>query len=129
VDIATRRAYVQARLDKARDNLTQKHWRGAISRAYYTVFHTASAALLWYATERARHSGIQSAFGEHFIKTGIIESEYGALYSRARRARERHDYDLDVAFPSAEEAEQIVTDAERFAARMERHLHDVGGID
>ena len=74
MDIATRRAYVRVRLTKAhddlataRDNLAQKHWRGAINRAYYTAFHTASAALLWHAIERARHSGIQSAFGEHFI--------------------------------------------------------------
>jgi uncharacterized protein (UPF0332 family) len=55
--------------------------------------------------------------------------EFGAIFSRARRARERHDYDLDVAWPSSDEAEQIVSDAERFIARVERYLHEVGATD
>jgi hypothetical protein len=136
MDVDARRAYVQIRLAKAHDDLAtargdlaQDHWRGAINRAYYAVFHTASAVLLWHDIERARHSGTQSAFGEFLIKPGIIETEYGRIYSRARRTRERHDYDLDVAWPSAEEAEQIVIDAERFVTRMEQYLQGVGAID
>jgi len=42
------------RLEKARDDLaTARHdllasrWRGAVNRAYYAIFHTTSAALLW----------------------------------------------------------------------------------
>jgi len=136
MDVATRRAYVRVRLAKARDDLVTArddlghgHWRGAINRAYYTIFHTASAALLWHGTERARHSGVQSAFGEFLIKPGTIEAEYGRIYSQARKAREEHDYDLDVAWPSAEEAKQIVADAERFITRVERYLREVGAID
>lgn len=133
MDDATRRAYVQVRLAKAkddlataRDDLAHGHRRGAINRAYYTIFHMASAALLWHNIERARHSGIQSSFGEFLIKSGAIEAEYGRIYSRARKMREKHDYDLDAAWPSAEEAEQIVNDAERFVARVERYLREVG---
>jgi uncharacterized protein (UPF0332 family) len=90
MDVDTRRSYVQIRLAKARDDLAtarddlaQNHWRGAINRAYYTVFHTASAVLLWHDVERVRHSGTQSAFGEFLIKPGIIETEYGRIYSQA----------------------------------------------
>ena len=133
MDTATRRAYIQARLAKAkddlataRDDLAYGHRRGAINRAYYTIFHTASAALLWHDIERARHSGIQSSFGEFLVKPGHIETEYGRIYSRARKMREKQDYDLDAAWPSTEEAEQIVNDAERFVARVERYLRDVG---
>lgn len=135
MDDATRRAYVQVRLAKAqddlktaRDDLAHGHYRGAINRAYYTIFHTASAVLLWHDIERARHSGIQSSFGEFLIKPGTIEAEYGKMYSRARKAREKHDYDLDAVWPSREEAEQIVADAERFVARMERYLRREGAI-
>ncbi len=135
MDAAARRAYVRVRLAKAhddlataRDDLVHRHWRGAINRAYYTVFHTASAVLLWHDIERARHSGTQSSFGELLIKPGIIEAAYGQIYSRARKARERHDYDLDAPWPAAEEAEQIVADAERFVTRLEDYLHEVGAI-
>jgi len=135
VDAATRHAYVQIRLAKARDDLVTArdalahgHLRGAINRAYYTIFHTASAALMWQGIERARHSGTQSSFGELLIKPGIIESEYGLIYTRARKEREKQDYDLSAAWPSAEEARQIVADAERFVARVERYLREEGAL-
>jgi uncharacterized protein (UPF0332 family) len=135
MDDATRRAYIRVRLEKAqddlataRDDLAHGHWRGAINRAYYTIFHTASAALLWHSVERARHSGTQSAFGEFLVKPGLIEAKYGEIYSRARKERERHDYDLDAPWPLAEDAGQVVADAERFVARIERYLREVGAI-
>ncbi len=67
-------------------------------------------------------------FWRTFDKSGVIEAEYGRIYSRARKMREKHDYDLDAAWPSVEEAEQIVADAERFVARVERYLNKVGAI-
>jgi len=136
MDDLTKRAYIQVRLAKAqddlvtaRDNLAHGHWRGAVNRAYYTIFHTASAALLWLDIERARHSGTQSAFGEFLVKPGIIEPEFGKIYTRARKARETQDYDLDAAPLAALDAERVVADAERFVARLERYLRQVGAVD
>lgn len=135
MDEATKRAYIQSRLARAHDdlvtahdNLTHGHWRGAVNRAYYTVFHTASAALLWLDIERARHSGTQSAFGEFLVKPGSIEPEFGRIYTRARKTREDQDYDLDAAPLTAQDARQIVADAERFVERVERFLREVGAI-
>jgi len=68
-----------------------------------------------------------SAFNEFFVKPGVLEPEY-AIYSRARRAREEQDYDLEAAPLTAEEANIIVADAERFLVRLERHLREVGAI-
>jgi uncharacterized protein (UPF0332 family) len=86
----TKRDYINTRLARARDDLITArddlqhgHWRGATNRAYYAVFHTASAVLLWHDIERARHSGIQAAFNEFFVKSGILEPKYGRIYSRA----------------------------------------------
>jgi len=52
MDDETRRSYIAIRIAKARDDLitarddTQHgHWRGAVNRAYYAVFHVASAAM------------------------------------------------------------------------------------
>jgi uncharacterized protein (UPF0332 family) len=135
MDEATKRAYVRVHLSKAhddlmtaRDNVRQGHWRGATNRAYYAIFHVASAALLWLDIERARHSGTQAAFSEFLVKTGILEPEYGRTYSKARKAREEQDYDLAAVPLTAEEAELIVADAERFLARLERYLREVGAI-
>ena len=136
MDEATKRAYIATRLTRARedlatarDNLRDGHLRGAANRAYYAVFHTASAALLWLDIERARHSGIQSAFGEFLVKPGHIEPEFGRIYTRARQAREEQDYDLDAAPLTPEDTEQIVSEAERLVARIERYLREAGAID
>jgi uncharacterized protein (UPF0332 family) len=135
MDEATRRAYINIRLEKAsddlvtaRDNLTLGHWRVAVNRAYYAIFHVASATLSWSGVERARHAGIQSAFSEFLIKPGIIEPEYSKIFAKAQKIREEQDYDLEAASLTAEDTEQIIADAERFVARLERYLHEVGAI-
>ena len=112
----------------ARDDVARGHWRGAINRAYYTIFHTASAALLWLDIERSRHSGTQSAFGEFLVKKGYIEPEFGRIYARARKAREEQDYDLEAVAPTEQDAMQIVAEAESFVSRLERFLREKGAI-
>jgi uncharacterized protein (UPF0332 family) len=133
MDEATKQAYIRVRLDKARSDLSNARndlehgfFRGAANRAYYAVFHTASAALLWLDVERARHSGVQSAFGERLIKSGIIEPEYSTLFVEARKIREEQDYDLEAAPLTLQDAAQIVDDAERFVNRIEQYLRQVG---
>jgi hypothetical protein len=102
--------------------------RAAVNRAYYTIFHTASAALLWIDIERSHHSGVQSAFGEFLVKPGAIEPEFGRLYVQARAAREEQDYDLEAAPLAAQDAAQLVDDAERFVNRIEQYLRHVGAF-
>lgn len=133
MDEATKRTYIQARLKKARedlaaarDNVSQGHLRAAVNRAYYTIFHVASAALLWHGVQRSRHSGVQSAFGEYLVKPAIIEPEFSRIFRDARNAREAQDYDLDAEPLTPKTAERIIDDAERFIVRIERYLTDVG---
>ena len=136
MDDATKRAYIRIRLAKAQDDLmtaradlTHGHWRGAVNRAYYTIFHTASAALLWLDIERARHSGTQAAFGEFLMKPGHVEPEFGEIYTRARKAREEQDYDLAAIPLPVQDAERIVAGAERFMERLKRYLRQVEAIE
>ncbi len=135
MDLATKRAYIHIRLDKARDDLDTarslqrdgRH-RAAVNRTYYAIFHVTSAALLWHDIERAKHSGVQAALNEYLIKPGLIEVEYGRIYREAREWREEQDY-KDISRPiDAATAAQIVLDAERFVARLETYLRGVGAI-
>ena len=133
MDTATKRTVIRIRLDKAhedlaasRDNLERGYLRTAVNRAYFTVFHAASAALLWLDIERARHSGIESAFGQYFVKAGLIEPEYGRFYSRARDWREDQDYSDSARVLTPSTVRQIVADAGRFVARVEQYLLEVG---
>jgi hypothetical protein len=109
--------------------LQMARWRGAINRAYYAVFHIASAALLWLDIERSKHSGLQAAFNQFLVKPGLIEAEYGQIYKDARDWREEQDYKDLVRPLDPVITAQVVDDAERFMARLERYLREVGAID
>lgn len=129
------RAYAHLRLERAREeletahqNIAQGHFRAAVSRAYYAVFYMASAALFSQSVQRAKHSGVESAFSQHLVKPGYIEPEFSRLYQRARRQREEADYadepEIDVT-----SAQQTLADAERFVDRLERFLREIGALE
>jgi uncharacterized protein (UPF0332 family) len=133
VDDVTKRLYIAAHLARAtddlataRDNVAHGHWRGAVNRAYYAVFHAASAALLQFDIERARHAGVQAAFSTFLVRPGLIEPEFGQIYSRIRQAREMQDYDVTAVALTFAETERLVSDAERFVTRVESYLRQVG---
>jgi uncharacterized protein (UPF0332 family) len=116
-------------LDKARDDLATAsddlklgHTRGAVNRSYYAIFHAPTAALLSRGEERARHSGVQSAFGEIFIVTGLFDAEFSRIYARARREREEADYSPAPTAPTIEEASARAGERGRFVRQVEQFL-------
>jgi len=125
---------IQLYLDRARnalqesdDNLKLGHYSVAVSRAYYAMFYAASALLASKGIYRSKHSGVHSAFGEQFIKPGLIESEYGKMLVHAFDSRLDSDYDISFA---ADEglAREMLRNARRFVGRAERYLRGIGAI-
>ena len=126
------KAIINVRLEKAKEDIATAHdlialgrLRGAVNRAYYAIYHLATAVLLTQDIERSKHSGVQSAFGQYLIKPGLIEPEYGRILTSARKAREISDY-ADQLELDEEAARRIVADADRFVARMEEYLTNAG---
>jgi len=115
-------------IDTARLLFANGKYKVALTRAYYAIFYAASAMLLSEGIKRSRHSGVQSAFGQSFIKPGVIEAEYSGIYGAVRDARELSDYELWF-MPAEEFTETIIADADRFVARMERYLREVGAVE
>jgi uncharacterized protein (UPF0332 family) len=129
------RVIIAIRVDKchediatAREDMERGRYRAAVARAYYAIFHITGAALLTVGVERAKHSGIESALSEYFVKRGHLEPKYAEIYRRSRRFREDQEYSDDFERLDETRTEQILSDAERFVARMERHLREVGAI-
>jgi len=114
-------------IDTARLLFANGRHRVALTRAYYAVFYAASAMLLSEGIKRSRHSGVQSAFRQFFVKPSVIEAEYSDICSAVRDARELSDYELWF-MPAEEFTETIIADAQRFVARMERYLREMGAI-
>ena len=111
-------------LEAARILHREQKYRQALSRAYYAGFYAATAALESKRIKRAKHSGVQSAFGQFLVKSKTIEPEYSNIYVRVRESRELSDYERGFA-PMADFTDEKIAEAEKFVARMEKYLRDV----
>jgi uncharacterized protein (UPF0332 family) len=133
VDEATA-AIIQIRIERANEELRATReliqnglYRIACSRAYYAAFLMTTAALLTLGVTREKHSGVEAGLHELLVKTGRLEPEYGKLYVLLRKDREDSDYN-DMSRVTEEMACQRLVDAERYVARLDRYLHEAGGL-
>jgi uncharacterized protein (UPF0332 family) len=93
-------ALIQYRLERARVTLDEARalvangfTHGATNRLYYACFYAVNALLHAEGLAAARHSGVRSLFGQHFIRTGRLPSGLGELYNELYEARQETDYD------------------------------------
>ncbi len=125
---ANTRELVKVRLDRAKEDiltaeelLSLKRHRAAVNRAYYALFGITTAVLLTKKIERSKHSGVEAAFNQYFIKEGIIEIEYGRIYDYVRRKREECDYTARIII-DAITAKKAVEDSKKFIKRVRKYL-------
>jgi uncharacterized protein (UPF0332 family) len=108
-------------------NLEHGFYAVAVARAYYAMFYAASGVLASLGISRSKHSGVLSAFGDHVVKSGLMESEYAKMLSHAFDSR--LDTDYDVAFTAHRGlAEDQLRDARRFVERAEEYLREAGAL-
>ncbi|MBN2316364.1 MAG: HEPN domain-containing protein [Sedimentisphaerales bacterium] len=65
----------------------------AAGRAYYAMFHAATAVLLKRNIRRHSHKGIISAFGQFFVKSGDVEMRFHKYIAEAFDLRQESDYE------------------------------------
>ncbi len=71
---------------------------GAVSRLYYSLFHTIRALLLAKGLEPRSHEGTLRLFSFHFVKEGIFETRYSHIFSKLMKYREEADYNPSYLF-------------------------------
>jgi uncharacterized protein len=64
----------------------------AINRIYYAVFYAVSAALLEQKASFKKHSGVRVAFHRKFIKSGLLDIQWGKFYDTIFEDRQEGDY-------------------------------------
>lgn len=94
----------------------------AASRAYYAMFYVAEAFLLDKGMALSKHTGVHSAFGTHFVKTGLIPQEFHGYLIHGMEIRHAGDYGAVASVPQEESANQI-SHAEKFLELAERFLN------
>jgi len=107
---------------KASELLVQgKQAEFAASRAYYAMFYIAEALLYEKGLSFKKHSAVQSAFGEHFSKTGIFDAKFHKALVKAFENRLISDYDIDAVIP-ARDANTMIEQAREFLEAATTHL-------
>jgi uncharacterized protein (UPF0332 family) len=64
-------------LASARRELEAGAYTYVANRLYYAAFYSVSAALLDRQLTFKKHSGVRAAFHQEFIKTGLLDVEWG----------------------------------------------------
>ena len=128
LNIEERQAIVEFRLEKALRAFEQasgvvqmQYWETVANRLYYAAYNAVSALLIAYGHNAQSHSGVTHLFGQHFVKTGIVPTEYGRLYHKLFSMRLTGDYDdtygiteADV-IPYIEPARLLIEDVSQLA--------------
>ena len=115
------------KLKAARVLLKEGFADDAISRAYYSMFHAASAVLFAEGITAESHSALKTMFGLHFVKTGKIDKKYGRWLNKLKDERENGDYDIFTSF-EREDAKEDINEVEEFLSEMKRFLIQNHGI-
>jgi len=129
------RVLIEVRLERGREDietakelLNLRRYRAAVNRSYYAILGVTNALLLTQKIERSKHSGIEAAFIQYFIKTGIFEKEYGRIFDYIRKKREESDYSAKTTIDT-ETAEGVVNDAQKFLTRLTEYLRlQIAGV-
>ena len=126
---------IVGQIEKAREKLdaarvlARDHFADdAISRAYYSMFHAASAVLLSLGITVDSHSALKTMFSLHLVKTGKIDARFGKWLSRLKDDRENGDYDIFTDF-GPEEAKEAIGHAYGFLSEMKRYLRETASVD
>jgi len=92
------------------------------SRTYYAMFYCAEAALLKQGLTFSSHKGVISAFGEHFIKTGIFPKQMGKQLNAAFEKRQIGEYEYTCVI-SNEDAEDLLAEGKEFTKQVAKWLN------
>ena len=93
----------------------------AVSRLYYAMFFCAEAILLSKGLSFSRHGSVIAAFGEHFVKPGLLPAELHRWLRDAFDKRQIADYEPSPVF-TEEDVDKLLEQAGEFLKASRRFL-------
>jgi hypothetical protein len=92
-------------VEDSRILLDNERLAASVARAYYAMFHAATAVLAEKGVKRSSHRGVLSAFGQYLVKPGLITQDFHSYLREAFELRQQTDYDpiVDVGIQQAKE--------------------------
>jgi uncharacterized protein (UPF0332 family) len=97
----------------------------AISRLYYSVYHTVRALLLTRSLQPRTHEGTLTLLSLHFVKPGIFEPADAHILTRLMKYRQEADYNASYVFTPAD-YQEFRKEAWKLIDRIRKHLQQTG---
>ncbi len=97
----------------------------AAGRAYYAMFYAAEALLFERGLQFRKHGAVHGAFGEHLVRSGVLDVRFHRWLLDAFDLRIQGDYGVD-ALVTDEEARTMIEHAREFLREAQRILASVG---
>ena len=110
-------------LNTAQKALNIEDYDSCVSRCYYAMFFMAEAMLLTKNLTSSSHKGVISLFGEHFVKTEIIERNFGKALNDAYDKRLIGDYGVGFIV-TEQQAKELFDVAQKFARELKDYLNN-----
>ncbi|MGA1792388.1 MAG: HEPN domain-containing protein [Thermoplasmatota archaeon] len=122
VEIFMETAY--ERLESAEILLKNGFYKDSVNRSYFAMVSAAQAALTIRKIEAKTHRGLHSQFHNEFLRTHILERDFGRMFDVTEEMRIKFDYNPE---PEASEelAEDSLHQAEKFVEEIRRHIEKV----
>jgi uncharacterized protein (UPF0332 family) len=93
----------------------------SVSRSYYSMFYAVEAILLSQELYFSKHSGVISAFGKNFIKTGILDKKFHQYLLEAFDYRNEGDYGASNSTDS-DIAERLISNSKELLAAITEYI-------
>jgi len=101
IEEQTKADLIKYRLEQARETievvdllLKNDKFSTAVNRIYYGMFCSILALALQNDYETSKHQQLIGWFNKEFIRTGLIEKDYGRMLRDAYENRNYGDYDI-----------------------------------
>lgn len=95
--------------------------RSIINRAYYAMFYSVLALIVFEPYSSSKHSGVLSYFNKRFVKEGVLPEELGRSINKAFELRQEGDY-REYAELAYEEVEPFIEKAKIFFQKVKDYL-------
>ena len=112
------------RLDAAKYLFDGGFYKDSVSRAYYSMYHAATAILTLKDIKARGSSGVLRVLGLYMLQEEDMGHYYASALKFAKEERKKGDYDI-FAEIGEEEAETIIDDAEKFLKRVEELVEQI----
>jgi uncharacterized protein len=130
MNIGNKDDYIKYRFQRAEQSFEEvlllvdnKRWNAAINRMYYACFYAASALLLKHEIKTQTHDGVRMQFGLQFVKTNLIDRQFGKLYSKLFDYRQKGDYG-DLYDFDENTIKPLVVPVRDFINEVRKHVFD-----